>query len=140
MTGIDYRLLRTAVPMEHVLRLLQYQPTCRRGEQLRGPCPIHDPQLLGLDRCFSVHLGRHVFRCFHCGAGGNQLDLWRLVHALPLHDAALDLCRQAHILPPATKHHSPTGRQPKTRNSEPPAPRSATGKPALPPPPKWPRF
>lgn len=139
MTGIDYRLLRIAVSMEQVLRLLQYQPTCRRGEQLRGPCPIHDPQLLGDDRCFSVHLGRHVFRCFQCGAGGNQLDLWRLVHDLPLHAAALDLCRQAHIPPPTTEQ-SRTDRKPKTRNSEPPPPRPATADLALPPPPKWPRF
>jgi DNA primase len=139
MSGIDYRLLRAAVSMEQVLRLLQYRPTCRHGEQLRGPCPIHDPQLLGDGRCFSVHLGRHVFRCFHCGAGGNQLDLWKLAQGLPLHAAALELCRQLN-LPPPPKQQPRTDGKLKSRNSEPPPPRSATADLALPSPPEWPRF
>jgi hypothetical protein len=128
MSGIDYRLLRAAVSMERVLRLLQYRPTCRRGEQLRGPCPIHNPQLLGDGRCFS-----------DCGAGGNQLDLWKLAQGLPLHAAALELCRQLN-LPPPPKQQPRTDGKLKSRNSEPPPPRSATADLALPSPPEWPRF
>lgn len=31
---------------------------------------------------------------------GNALDLWATVHSLPLHQAALDLCRTLNMAPP----------------------------------------
>ena len=114
VAGIDYHALRAAVSMEQVLGLLGYRPACRRGQQLRGSCPIHDPLAAGALRCFSVHLGRHAFRCFHCGAQGNQLDLWQLVHDLPLYEAALLLCREARITPPLPALSMP--QLPKIRN------------------------
>lgn len=117
MSGIDYRAVRAAVSMERVLQLLDYHPAHCRGSQLRGTCPLHDPQATGDARCFSAHLDRHFFRCFHCGAHGNQLDLWRLLHHLPLYHAALHLCHHAHIsptlIPPSAFPH---------RNSQPPTP------------------
>jgi hypothetical protein len=112
---IDYTAVRAAISMQQVLRLLGYQPVSRRGQQWRGPCPIHDPAAAGQRRCFSVHLGRHVFRCFRCGAQGNQLDLWQLVHRLPLHASALHLCYHAQIPPPT--HPSAIDRPPTIRNS-----------------------
>jgi DNA primase len=125
MSGLDYRALRAAVSMERVLSLLGFSPARRRGQQLRGPCPIHDPAGVGDRRCFSVHLGRQAFRCFGCGAQGNQLDLWRLVHRLPLYSAALCLCRQARLDPPRL---APAPRSPEAeiRNSAPPTSRPAT--------------
>jgi DNA primase len=111
--------------MEDVLRLLRYQPSHRRGRQLRGACPIHDPSAGGDTRCFSVHLDGHLFRCFGCGAKGNQLDLWRLVHRLPLYEAALKLCREADVPPPHTTHSIKP--QAEIRNSQPPSSRPATG-------------
>jgi len=114
VAGIDYHALRAAVSMEQVLELLGYRPACRRGQQLRGSCPIHDPLAAGASRCFSVHLGRHLFRCFHCGAQGNQLDLWRLVHDLPLYEAARLLCHEACITSPLPTLLAP--QQPKIRN------------------------
>ena len=49
---IDYRAVRSQIPMERVLELLDYHPTSRRGHQLRGACPFH---LLARPnpRCFS---------------------------------------------------------------------------------------
>ena len=125
MSGIDYQALRVAVPIEQVLALLNFQPSRCRGRQLRGPCPVHDPGADDDRRCFSVHLERHVFRCFICGAHGNQLDLWRQVHRLPLYEAALHLCRHAAIPPPrpAPKTHR---RHPGTRNPPPASPAPAT--------------
>jgi hypothetical protein len=43
-------------------------------EQVR---PIHG-HTTGSGNTFSVHLGKHVFQCFHatCGAQRNVLDLW----------------------------------------------------------------
>jgi DNA primase len=122
--GIDYCALRAAIPMEQVLRLLGYRHASRRGQQLRGPCPVHDPSAAGASRCFSAHLGRHFFRCFRCGAQGNQLDLWQLVHELPLYEAALLLCRELRIEPPPATLVTP--QNPKIRNSPPPSSRMAT--------------
>lgn len=126
MPGIDYRALRARISMEHVLRLLRFRPSTRRGKRLRGPCPLHDPTGADDPRCFSVHLGRHIFHCFRCGAGGNQFDLWRLIHQQPHHPAALNLCQQAGIDPPWLPPR-PVQADPKTRNSSPNSPRKATG-------------
>lgn len=125
MSGIDYQALRAAISMAQVLALLDYRPAQRRGPQLRGPCPIHDAAGAGDRRCFSVDLDRHAFRCFTCGAHGNHLDLWRLVHHLPLYEAALHLCRHAAIQPPRM---SPPLVQPnpEIRNSSASSPRPAT--------------
>ena len=106
MSGIDYQALRMTISMEHVLRLLNYNPSYRRGEQLRGACPIHDPSALGEPRCFSVHLGRGLFRCFACAAGGNQLDLWAQLHHLTLYHAACDLCQRAGVGTPLISSRS----------------------------------
>jgi DNA primase len=76
MPGIDYATVRQAIPMSQVLELLAFKPVRRNGKQLRGPCPVHhssSPQT----RSFSVNLATIAFRCFTCGATGNQLDLWR---------------------------------------------------------------
>lgn len=82
--------------MERVLELIEYRPTSRRGPQLRGPCPFQDSETSS-PRCFSIHLTKRLFHCFHCGAHGNQLDLWSQLHHLPLRDAALDLLRRIDI-------------------------------------------
>jgi DNA primase len=93
---IDYRALRRQIPMERVLELIGYHPTSRRGNQLRGACPFHIAKH-PIPRCFSVELQRGLFRCFECGAQGNQLDLWARLQRLPLHKAALDLCKRADV-------------------------------------------
>ncbi|NQT37597.1 MAG: hypothetical protein HQ581_08920 [Planctomycetes bacterium] len=99
MPGIDYRQLRQQVSMAEVLGLLSFQATCRRGDQLRGPCLI--PGCWSTSpRAFSVHLTRQVYRCFACGSQGNPLDLWAAARRLPFHAAALDLCQAAALDPP----------------------------------------
>jgi hypothetical protein len=39
-------------------------------------------------------MSKKAFQCFHaeCAAKGNVLDLWSLMHHLPLYEAALHLC------------------------------------------------
>ena len=100
MPGIDYRALRAAVSLQQVLELLRFQPTRRRGHKLRGHCPIHDPGRAGDRHFFSADLDANHFRCFGCGKGGNQLDLWSLAQGSALYPAALDLCGRLHITPP----------------------------------------
>jgi DNA primase len=101
-TWVDYRALRRQISMERVLELIEYRPTSRSGPQLRGPCPLHDSS--NHPRCFSVHLTKGLFHCFHCGAHGNQLDLWSQLHHLSIYGAALDLGRRIGI--PKLDRHS----------------------------------
>ena len=96
---VDYAALRRQVTMEQALahlRLLERLKGTNR--QLRGACPIHQPQpdpKSSGERCFSVSLDKQVFRCFddNCSAQGNVLDLWAAVHHLPLYEAALHLAQ-----------------------------------------------
>jgi DNA primase len=96
---IDYRALRRQISMDRVLALISYHPTSRRGHKLRGACPFHTSEH-AIPRCFSVDLTRGIFRCFDCGAKGNQLDFWARLRRLTLHKAAVDLCQHAGVRVP----------------------------------------
>jgi transposase len=90
---VDYEYLRQQITMAQVLRHLGLQDQLHgRGQQLRGPCPVHS-QPTEPSQTFSVHLGKNIFRCFKadCGIQGNVLDLWAAVHKQPLYEAALHL-------------------------------------------------
>ena len=90
---VDFAFLRQQVSLEQVLGHLGLLGQLRgSGEQRRGPCPVHSHPG-DRERTFSVHLGKHTFRCFQadCGVQGNVLDLWAAIHRLPLYDAALHL-------------------------------------------------
>ena len=91
MPGIDFRAARARLPLAGVLQLLGFEPQSRWGEQLRGPCPVHRSRR-STSRSFAAHLGKGVWHCFACGAGGNALDLWVAVTQQNLHAAVLDLC------------------------------------------------
>lgn len=119
MPGIDYRELRRRISIARVLDLLGFEPVKVRGAQLRGYCPVHrNSATSGVGHCkrkgrppFSVNLDKQAYRCFECGSQGNALNLWASARQLPLHAAALDLCRTLGIAPPLlrtpTGHHSP---------------------------------
>lgn len=102
---IDYRAVRQQIPMQRVLDLIGYRATSRRGHQLRGPCPLHAAKPSHL-RCFSVNLRSDLFRCFSCGARGNQLDLWAQLHSVSLYTAAADLCAHAAVRIPLISSNS----------------------------------
>jgi DNA primase len=102
MPGIDFARVRQVVSMADVLRLAGYEAAEALGDQLRGPCPIHGSSSSS-SRSFSVNLRRQAFRCFKCGAAGNQLDLWMALSKLPLPDAARDLCERLGLEVPEIK-------------------------------------
>jgi len=96
---VDFAFLRQHVSMEQVLRHLGLYDQLRgRGQQRRGPCPIH-AQPHDRQPTFSAHLGKHLFQCFHtsCGAPGNVLDLWAALHKLPLYEVAPHLAETFHL-------------------------------------------
>lgn len=108
--GIDFAALRALVSMEQVLTQLGcFNGLKGNGPQRRGPCPLHAGKE-ERHRTFSVHLGKKVFQCFHppCAAKGNVLDLWALMHQLPLYEAALHLAQTFNLtVPPATGKRNP---------------------------------
>jgi hypothetical protein len=96
MPGIDFAEVRSRVRLAQVLELAGFRVVSRMGDQVRGPCPVHGSSS-PRSRSFSANLGRNTFRCFRCGATGNQLDLWVAISKLPLHEAATDLCARLGI-------------------------------------------
>ena len=79
--------------MEQVLSLLRFQPLSRSGVQWYGVCPLHECRSRR-DRCFSVNVALGRYYCHRCHSHGNQLELWAAATKLPLHQDAIDLCRQ----------------------------------------------
>lgn len=88
--------------MDQVLELIEWRPNSRRGDQLRGPCPVHQSQG-ERSRIFSVSLSKQAFQCFKCEAKGNHLDLYAKVTGLPVYEAALELCERLGIEPPGLR-------------------------------------
>jgi DNA primase len=93
MPGIDFRAARALVRLADVLAQIGFTPSTRVGAQLRGPCPLHGSRT-PRSRVFAAHLGKNVFHCFRCGAGGNALDLWAAWTRQPLYAAVLDWCER----------------------------------------------
>ena len=89
--GIDYRELRSRIAVADVLEICGFRAVEALADQVRGPCPIHG-STSPTSRSFSANLRKNNFRCFKCGARGNQLDLWVAITKLPLHEAARKLC------------------------------------------------
>jgi len=96
MPTIDFAEVRARIPIQQVLQLVQFQPVRRSGAELRGPCPIHGARS-ARSRCFAANLHKNVFRCFHCGRGGNALDLYAAVRHINVYHAALELCQRLGI-------------------------------------------
>lgn len=94
MPGIDFQAVQAGVPMATVLRMLRFVPRGVRGDQLRGPCPVHGSKS-PRSRCFSVDLGQGVCYCHTCGFAGNQIQLWAKVQDMGVYAAAIDLCGRA---------------------------------------------
>ena len=106
MPGIDSRQARQEIRLAEVLALLGYEPRQRCGEQLRGPCPVHGSKSV-TSRCFAAHLGKNVWHCFRCGAGGNALDLWAALTRQGVSEAALDWYRRLGRTPPPKETSMP---------------------------------
>jgi DNA primase len=116
MPGIDFREVRARLRLAEVLELLGFVARTRVGDQVHGPCPVHGSQS-PTSRSFAAHLGKQVWHCFRCGAGGNALDLWVAVTRQGLHAAALDLCqRLGRDVPWARGGWAPSARSLVTRN------------------------
>lgn len=92
MAGIDFGALRETITMEEVLGKLGFQVVTRAGDQLHGPCLVHQSSS-PRSTSFSVNVRLGRYYCHKCQSKGNQLELWAAVHKLAIYDAAIDLCR-----------------------------------------------
>jgi DNA primase len=90
MPGIDFGEAQSRVRLIEVLALLRFEPRSRCGKQLRGSCPEHRSRTR-TSRCFAAYLGKDLWHCFACAAGGNALDLWVAVTGQDVHAAVIDL-------------------------------------------------
>lgn len=90
---VSFAEIKAAVSMRLVLADYGVLEKLRRSgrEQYRGRCPIHGGE--GRD-AFHAHLGKNVFHCFACGAGGNVLDLVAELEQCSAREAALQLQRR----------------------------------------------
>ena len=119
MPALDYRRARAELRLAHVLALIDYQPHRRQGQRWRGPCPLHGSRSAS-SRAFAAPLGKNLFHCFRCGAGGNALELWAALRRLPLHAAVLDLCRRLHQQVPWLDNAKPARGRCHARRPSPP--------------------
>ena len=84
---VSFSEVKKRVKLDRVLRSYGVDWLRPSGEQqYRGRCPIHQGQ--GTE-AFHAHLGRNVFHCFACGAGGNVLDFVVAMEGCSMRDAAL---------------------------------------------------
>jgi DNA primase len=93
MPGIDFDRVRAEITMEQVLSLLGFQPSSRSGVQWYGSCPLHE-STSKRRRSFSVNVAIGRYFCHRCQSHGHPLELWAAATKLPLHQAAIDLCRR----------------------------------------------
>ena len=97
---IDYGELKRRIRLRKLLESLGWTSTEGRGDQLRGPCPLpacssnNGGGNKAAKRCFSVHVGKNVYRCFECGSGGNVLDFWQAYSGKSPPEPAIELVEQ----------------------------------------------
>jgi len=87
---VNFAEIKSRVKLAAVLRSYGVDWLRHSGppQQYRGRCPIHQGQ--GTE-AFHAHLGRGVFHCFACGAGGNVLDFVAAMEGCCVRKAALRL-------------------------------------------------
>lgn len=93
MPGIDFNRLRRDITMEQVLHLLGFECVHRRTDQWYGCCPLHESEPKHR-KAFSVNVAMGCYYCHKCRSRGDQFTLWAEANKMPLHPAAIDLCRQ----------------------------------------------
>ncbi len=100
MPGVDFGRVRALVTMVQVLSLIGFEPSSRSGSEWYGSCPLHECGPSRRHSSFSVNVATVRYCCHRYGSQGNQLEPWAALTDLPLHQAAVDLCRRlSHDVP-----------------------------------------
>src|SRR5271157_2371844 len=85
---VNFRQIKSAVPIGAVLQHYAWKCLKRRGDRVEGRCPIHCGQG---ENAFHADLRNNGFHCFSCHAAGGVLDLVAKVERCSLRQAALRL-------------------------------------------------
>ena len=72
-------------------RWSDWRANARKGEYLRGSCPLCGEGKSPRARNFVVHISRKLFKCFGCDEGGDVLVLWSKYHKIEENEAANEL-------------------------------------------------
>ena len=83
---LNFAAFKSQLSIAEVLRSHNWKERTSRGQQLRGPCPIHKGD--ETDRSFAVHVGQNTYCCHSCQSKGNALDLLVALSDQSLHEAA----------------------------------------------------
>lgn len=89
---VDFQYVAESIPISAVLDLIGWSCTKKRGDQLRGGCPVHRSTNPKSD-CFSVNVRTGRYQCFKCGSKGDVIDLYAGVQRHSLRAAAVELSR-----------------------------------------------
>lgn len=93
---LDFAALKSQISIVDILHHHSWQETVSKGDQLRGPCPIHQGDS---NRSFAVNTQKNVYSCHSCGAKGNSLDLLVALSEQTLLEAAWSWIQQTGIEP-----------------------------------------
>src|SRR5260370_22760869 len=85
---VDFRAVKAAVNISMALDHYGVNWLRKRGDELRGRCPIHKGE--GTDT-FHATLAKNAFHCFSCKARGNVLDFVAAMEQCTVRDAAVRL-------------------------------------------------
>lgn len=85
---VDFKVVKAAVSMEQALQHYNIDWLRKKGDELRGRCPIHKGE--GTDT-FHANTVKGAFQCFSCKARGNVLDFVAKMENCTVRDAALKL-------------------------------------------------
>lgn len=87
---VDFKVVKEAVGMQMVLDHYGIKGLTKSGDELRGPCPIHQGSKRSKD--FTVNVRKNAFKCFSAGCErGNVLDFVAAMENCSVRDAALKL-------------------------------------------------
>jgi DNA primase len=85
---VDFRAIKAAISFEQVLAHYQINWLQKKGQELRGKCPIHQGEGA---RTFHVNAEKQAFNCFSCHKRGNVLDFVAAMEECAIREAALKL-------------------------------------------------
>ena len=92
---VDFKAVKAAVSIEQVLSHYNVNWLRKKGDELRGRCPIHKGE--GSDT-FHVNVSKRAFHCFSCKKRGNVLDLVAAMEGCGVRDAAMKLSEWFSVL------------------------------------------
>ncbi len=127
---VDFRAVREAVTMEHVLSHYGLLDKMKRsGDSLSGCCPIHKGSN---PTQFRVSLSKNLWNCFsECKHGGNVVDFISRMEDVSAYGAALKAIEWFKLDPDRVYAEGEGADEPRSSNEAPARPKSAQPSPVV---------